>query len=70
MRLTTTSSTQRITFKENNLLKLFLVTFFVFWAYTLFFTADLANWMIENIFTLIGLTTITLTYKKFKFSDI
>lgn len=70
MRLTTTSSTQRVTLIENNLLKLYLVTFFVFWAYTLFFTADLANWMIENIFTLIGLTTIILTYKKFKFSDL
>ena len=51
MRLTTTSSTERVTLKENNLIKLFLVAFFVFWAYTLFFTADLANWMIENIFT-------------------
>ncbi|MFN3444173.1 MAG: DUF2238 domain-containing protein [Bacteroidia bacterium] len=70
MTLTTTSSSDRVAFKDNNLLKIYFVIFVLFWAYTLFFTADLANWVIENILTIIALVTLTLTYKKFKFSDL
>ncbi len=70
MLFTTTSSTQRTAFGQNNLLKAYFVIFLLFWLYTLIFTADLANWVIENILTIVALVTLTLTYKKFRFSDL
>ena len=69
----TTASTpkaEREDFKDNTLLKSYLVLFILFWGYTLFFTADLANWIIENSLTIIAFTTLTLTYRKFKFSNL
>ncbi len=70
MKFTTASTKGRVGFKENTLLKSYFILFLIFWAYTLLYTADAANWIIENTLTIIALFSLTLSYKKFKFSDL
>lgn len=54
----------------NWLLSTYAVVFASFWVYTLLGTTDLANWCIENIMTVLGLSVITLTYRRFQFNAI
>lgn len=70
MTFTISSDTERIPFKQNNLLKIYLGAFFLFWAYTFAFTTDMANWWTENALTILFIGGITLTHRKFKFSDL
>ncbi|HLP28035.1 MAG TPA: DUF2238 domain-containing protein [Candidatus Didemnitutus sp.] len=68
MRFTTTSTTEG----KNNvpLLVFYCVTFFVVWMYTLIFTSDVSNWIIENILTFGFVGMLLITYRRFKFSDL
>jgi putative membrane protein len=71
MIFTSASSTQtRLSFKENQLLKIYLIVFFITWLYTFLFTTDLANWWTENMLTILFLILMFSTYRKFKFSDL
>jgi putative membrane protein len=66
----TASSKMRTPFKQNRLLQAFLAIFTVCWVVTYINTTDYANWYIENILTFLFLTGLTLSYRKFVFSDL
>lgn len=70
MTFTTASSANRSSFKENMLIKVYLLIFLVIWAYTFFFTTDVANWITENVLTILFIAGLSLSYKKFRFSDL
>ncbi len=70
MNFTTASSLVRRSFKENLLLKIYLVVFAICWVVTYINTTDMANWWTENALTILFLVGITTTYRKFKFSDL
>ncbi|MCU0421815.1 MAG: DUF2238 domain-containing protein [Bacteroidia bacterium] len=70
MILSTATTPHKKLFNQNPLLKIYLVLFFITWIYTFLFTTDKANWWTENALTIIFLAGLTLTYPKFKFSDL
>ncbi len=70
MPFSTASTPQRKPFKQNTLLKIYLLFFFVCWVVTFINTTDRTNWFIENVLTVIFLLLLTTTYRRFKFSDL
>lgn len=70
MTFTTSSSPNRNTFKENLLIKIYLLVFLLVWAYTFIFTTDVANWITENVLTILFIGGLSLSYRKFRFSDL
>jgi putative membrane protein len=70
MAFSTAVSIDRKTFKQNHLLKIYLVIFFICWAVTFINTTNRSNWFTENVLTAIFIVLLTFTYKKFKFSDL
>ena len=70
MAFTTASSPERLAFKKNRLLWFFAFVFFSIWISTRIGTSNLANWCMENTLVIIFLSGLTLTYRKFKFSDL
>lgn len=70
MTFTSASSLNRTHFKDNLLIKVVITIFFSVWLSTLIGTNDLNNWFLENALVFILLTVLSLTYKKFKFSDL
>jgi putative membrane protein len=52
------------------LLQICAVVFFAIWISTLTGTSNLTNWFTENTLVVIFLAGLSLTYKKFKFSDL
>jgi putative membrane protein len=66
----TASTIDRVPFLQNNLLKIFGVIFLACWITTLIITPDLANWITENVLTFLLLVGISVSYSKFKFSDL
>ena len=69
MSFTTASSPNRIGFKQNTLLQIFLLIFFCCWLKTFISTPNRANWFTENVLTFIFLISLWISHKKFKFSD-
>jgi putative membrane protein len=67
---TTAESKERISLRQNILLKIFLVVFAICWVMTFINTTDRANWYTENALTIAFLILLTSTYRKFKFSDL
>jgi putative membrane protein len=65
----TASSAQRTPFWKNNLLKVFALVFLFCWITTLLVTPDLANWITENVLTVLLLAGLVISYKRFQFSD-
>lgn len=45
------------------------IVFVIAWVYTLVFTSDVENWIIENILTVLFLGVLAVTYRRFQFSD-
>jgi len=70
MTFSTAQMAGRTAFRENRLLQLFLVLFLILWGYTLLGTTDPINWMIENTLTGIFIFLLTLSYRRFTFSDL
>lgn len=70
MTFTSTSSNQQTPFKQNTLLKVYLLIFSVVWLYTFLFTTDVANWITENMLTIVCLGTLIWGYSRFKFSQL
>ena len=70
MAFTTASSPSRTAFKENALLKGYLLLFLLFWVWTFIGTTDRANWVTENVLTLIFIGGLVLSHRRFKFSDL
>lgn len=68
--MTTASSTDRIHFKGNLFLKVASTVFLCLWSFTLFFTSDINNWLLENVLTLLLLGGLVISYRKFQFSDL
>jgi putative membrane protein len=70
MEFSTAISHERKEFKQNYLVHAFLATFGIIWAYTFIGTPDFANWLLENTLTFLFLTSLAISYRKFKFSDL
>ena len=67
---TTASSTYRNPFSKNRLLQVYSVLFFICWICTFVNTTNRANWYTENTLVLFFIIALTISYKKFKFSDL
>ncbi len=65
----TTASTADGT-NNHRLLWSYLAIFFMLWAWTLFFTSDMSNWIIENVLTVAFLGVVIGTQHKYRFSDL
>lgn len=70
MNFTTASSKGRERFRDSILLKLYLLIFFICWAFTFINTPNRVNWFTENTLTIIFITLLITTYRKFHFSDL
>ncbi|TAE86870.1 MAG: DUF2238 domain-containing protein [Bacteroidetes bacterium] len=70
IQFTTASSNSRVPFKENHLIKAYLAIFLGFWLYTFLYTTDTANWITENVLTILFILGLSLSYHKFKFSQL
>ncbi len=70
MAFTIAISEHRTALKQNNWLKIFLVAFGAVWINSFIGTPDLSNWILENTLVFAFLTFLTLSYKKYKFSDL
>ncbi|MFA6261415.1 MAG: DUF2238 domain-containing protein [Bacteroidia bacterium] len=70
MKWTTAFSKGRPDFRQNKILQVYLLLFGLFWIYTVTHTTDLINWCIENTLTVLSLSVLAFTYKRFKFSDL
>lgn len=70
MEFSTAISLERKGFKQNYLVHTFLAIFGLIWAYTLIGTPDTANWLLENTLTFLFISSLAISYKHFKFSDL
>lgn len=70
MKFTIAISKERIPFKFNRWLWVFIITFFAIWINTFLGTTDLNNWILENTLTIIFLVFLGTTFKKYQFSDL
>lgn len=57
-------------FSGNRLLQLYLAAFLALFISTAIGTTDVKNWILENTLTIIFLTALISTYRKFRFSDL
>lgn len=69
MPFTTASSPNRVAFSKNRLLQFFIVIFLICWTVTFINTPNRTNWFTENTLTFIFILSLSLTHRKFKFSD-
>ncbi len=70
MQFTTANSVVRTPFKEHLLLKIYAAVFVLIWLYTYVYTTDVANWWTENALTILFVGGLSMSYRKFKFSDL
>ena len=70
MSFTTASSLERVAFKQNRLLQILALIFFIFWIGTFVSTPNKDNWYTENVLTILFLIGLGISHKKFKFSDL
>jgi putative membrane protein len=70
MSYTTASSANRVSFKQNTLLKIYLLVFLCCWLKTFISTPNRANWFTENTLTFLFLIVLWISHRKFKFSDL
>ncbi len=70
MAFTTVSSPLRVPFRTHTLLKAYLLIFLAIWAWTFAGTTDKANWITENVLTMIFIGGLAMSHRKFKFSDL
>ena len=67
---TTASTADQHTTRNNLLLKIYLIIFVICWTVTFINTPDRSNWFTENTLTVIFITLLITTFKKFRFSDL
>ena len=70
MKFTVDTSKERIPFKSNKWLWLFIIVFVIVWVNTYLGTTDLSNWLLENTLTVLSLIFLISTFKKYQFSDL
>ncbi len=63
-------SSFRTTWRRNYWLITFIILFFAVWTYSLIGTPDLSNWILENILVFGFLIFLTISYSRYKFSDL
>lgn len=63
-------SPTRTPLKKNRWLQACLLVFLGVWIYSFVGTPDMANWFLENTLVFIFLGALTLTYRKYQFSDL
>ncbi len=67
---TTASSSDRLPFANNGLLKAFLLLFTSAWVFTFIGTTDRANWVTENVLTAVFIGGLVWGHSRFRFSDL
>ncbi|MBK8405849.1 MAG: DUF2238 domain-containing protein [Saprospiraceae bacterium] len=70
MKFTVDTSKERIPFKSNKWLWLFIIVFVIVWVNTYLGTTDLSNWLLENTLTVLSLIFLITSFKKYQFSDL
>ncbi len=70
MSFNTASSTARVSFAGNALLKTYLAVFLVVWLITFIGTTDRANWFTENTLTALLIGGLAIGQRRFRFSDL
>lgn len=70
MTFTTASTSKEHTPASNLLQKIYLGIFFLVWTWTFAGTTDYKNWFIENTLTIFFMSTLVLTFKKYRLSDL
>jgi len=70
MKFSNAISDFRVPFGKNPLLITMTILFFALWMSTLVGTTDLNNWFLENALVFVAIGTLSLTYKRMKFSDL
>ncbi|MBK8642234.1 MAG: DUF2238 domain-containing protein [Saprospiraceae bacterium] len=70
MKFTVDTSKERIPFKSNKWLWLFIIVFIIVWVNTYLGTTDLSNWFLENTLTVLSLIFLITSFKKYQFSDL
>lgn len=70
MKFTVDTSKERIPFKSNKWLWLFIIVFVIVWVNTYLGTTDLSNWFLENTLTVLSLIFLFTSFKKYQFSDL
>ena len=70
MKFTLAESVTRELFPKNKWLIGYILLFFMLWVSTFIGTSDYNNWWIENTLTILSLIFLSLTYKKYVFSDL
>lgn len=70
MSMTTASAIGRTPFRSNRLLHFQAGAFLLVWAWTFIGTTDKANWITENVLTVLFIGGLTISHRKFRFSDL
>lgn len=70
MAFTTASTADRKLFKDNILLKIISFIVIAYWATTFLLTPNKTNWYTENTLTILAISVLFVTHKKFQFSDL
>ncbi len=70
MTFTIAISKNRTPFQKNPWLWMLIGVFTTIWISTLVDTSDINNWMLENTLTVIFLIVLSITFKKYQFSDL
>lgn len=70
MPFTNAISPVRVGVRENRWSQLFIVIFFSVWLSTLVGTSDVNNWFLENTLVFMFLGFLTVTYRRYQFSDL
>lgn len=70
MPFTNAISPVRVGVRENRWSQLFIIIFFSVWLSTLVGTSDINNWFLENTLVFMFLGFLTVTYRRYQFSDL
>jgi putative membrane protein len=70
MQFTNAISADRNGVSKNRWIQIFLVVFFGVWISTLIGTTDMSNWILENFLTIIFVVFLSVTYRRYQFSDL
>jgi putative membrane protein len=70
MQFTNAISADRNGVSKNRWIQIFLIVFFGIWISTLIGTTDMSNWILENFLTIIFVVFLSVTYRRYQFSDL
>ena len=70
MRFTTASTSVKTSFKHHRLLQALAIIFLIFWIGTFINTPNKPNWYTENALTILFLIGLSISYRRFQFSDL